>query len=90
MGLSEDEFFKEPPYKFLLKQLNHIRKSERIWEQTRLLVASQYNASGHVKRRVKPKDIIELSFDNKVKRFEYDEEYIRKALEAWKPIKAEA
>jgi len=82
-GLSEDEFFLQPPYKFLLHQLREHRKSERRWEHTRLLAASMYNASGRSKRRIKPKDIILLDIDRKVKRWEYDQRAINKAIEKW-------
>ena len=86
-GLSEDEFFKNPPYKFLLLQLNYHRQNERKWEHTRLLASSVYNASGRAKRKVKPRDIITLDIDRKPKKFEYDQDVIDKALKAWKPIK---
>ncbi|MFO8021529.1 MAG: hypothetical protein R6U65_03610 [Perlabentimonas sp.] len=87
-GMTEDEFFHEPPYKFLVRQLNYQRERERQWEQTRLMVATMYNASGRAKRRVKPQDIITLDIDHKSRRIEYDQELIEKIMKAWKPIKA--
>ena len=89
-GMTEEEFFNEPPYKFLVMQLHRHRQIERKWEHTRLLAASQYNASGNTKRRIKPKDIIYLDIDKKVNRIELDQETIDRVLEAWRPIKAEA
>lgn len=90
MGLTEDEFFKEPPYKFIVRQLNHYRKDERSLEKLRLLMSTIYNATPGRKRSVNPKKLIPLSIDKKYRRVILDKELIEKCLKAWQPIKAEA
>jgi len=90
MGLTEDEFFKEPPYKFLVRQLSYYRSNDRAWEKVRMLMSTVYNATPGRKRSVNPKKLIPLSIDRKFRTAIRDEELIKRCLEAWQPIKAEA
>ena len=87
--MTEDEFFNEPPYRFLMRQLHSHRSTERDWEKIRVILSTQYNAAGP-KRKVKPKDLIQLDIDRKTNKFVRDEELIKKVLKAWQPIKAQA
>ena len=53
-----------------------------------MIVAAQYDC--HSKKRVKPTNIIKLSFDGKHRKVDIEQELIEKVLKAWQPIKAEA
>lgn len=68
--------------------MNKHRKNERDWEKLRVILATQYNASGKAKRKTIPKDLILLDIDLKTKKLVRDEALIEQAMKAWQPIKA--
>ena len=77
LGLEEEEFFSMPPWEFNLKLSRHFRKIERMWEQTRYMAAMMYNTSMGARSRIRPKELIRLSFDKRKKYHWKKEEAIR-------------
>ena len=53
------------------------------WLQTREIIAMVHNASGHAKRTMKGRDVIELSFDKQKQDLQWDDEMVRRILKAW-------
>jgi len=62
-------------------QLHSQRKLERQWEKDRIIIASIIN--GYSKRKVKPRDVIQLELDKKRVGIEITKEEIDKTLKAW-------
>jgi hypothetical protein len=73
IGLSVDEFWKLSFYEWQLYQ-NRLKvqfERERLiqengWNQTRVLWATIINTTPGIKKRVQPKDLIKLSFDDEL------------------------
>lgn len=72
VGLSPNEFWDLSWYEWGLYLLRHKKKSEkefalheRSWEQTRIMWATLININSSKGKGVKPKDLIELSYDKK-------------------------
>jgi hypothetical protein len=69
------------PEELLRLQAVDNRERERMWEQTRVIVAALYDVN--TKRKVKPTDIIRLSIDEVKYSVEISDEEIEKTLTAW-------
>lgn len=67
LGLNEDEFYNLPPFRTTLMQIKYRRTIERQWEQTRALMMMTHNVSPNVRRQLRPREIVDLSFDHKDK-----------------------
>lgn len=80
LGLSEEEFFDMTPNEFYIEQWRHIRKEEGQWEKVREVLAMIHNASPNAKRKVKSRDIVELSKDKKQAKLEFPEELAREIM----------
>jgi hypothetical protein len=80
LGLSEEEFFDMTPKEFFIEQWRHIKKDENQWEKVREIIAMIHNASPNAKRKVKGKDIVELSKDQKDQKLEFPEELAREIM----------
>jgi len=63
LGLTDDQLFSMPPYRTYLMQMRNIRRRERDWEQTRMLAVMIHNTTPGIKRRLREKQLIRLSFD---------------------------
>ena len=82
LGLTEDQFFRLTPAQTFLRQLQNTRKAERIWIHTRELWAAIYNATRR-KQKVKPQNLIKLSFDKPVKYEKWTREDATELINAW-------
>jgi len=71
------------PAETYIIQLRENSKREMQWLQTREIIAMVHNASGHAKRTMKGRDVIELSFDKQKQDLQWDDEMVRRILKAW-------
>jgi len=81
LGLTWDELMGITPVELYRLQLIENRKRERKWEIGREIIAACLNP--HTKQRIRGRDIIKLSFDDEAVKVEWDDEFVRKVLNAW-------
>jgi len=60
MGFSYEQFLDMTWKEFLYYSVGYERRLERQWDITRHLIASNYNSSGFVKKRIKVEDVMKL------------------------------
>jgi len=75
LGLTEDQFYSMMPRDTYIMQGHVIRKRERMWEQTREIVAEIHNMAGKVtKNNLRPEEIKKLSFDEPLQFPQWDKD----------------
>ena len=79
--MTYEELLRTTPAELYRMQLHSQRKLERQWEKDRIIIASIIN--GYSKRKVKPRDVIQLELDKKRVGIEITKEEIDKTLKAW-------
>ena len=81
LGLTWAELMDITPVELYRLQLIENRKRERKWEIGREIIAACLNP--HTNQRIRGRDIIKLSFDDEAAKVEWDDEFVRKVLNAW-------
>ena len=69
MGLTYVDFLDMTLKEFDFYNIGFSKKIQRNWDYVRNVIATQYNSSGFTKKKVKPKDIIQLDMFDKIIEF---------------------